>query len=444
MRDPDRGDAILSPVTSRFVRVLLVLLALAATLGLTYHVVQDEVAAARADDRYHDIERMADAVLAKEADLRAALYAYVAAGQGSDFWIGHAGTLLESFDAGMRELADAATASHLAIEAPEKDAMAALEAAEARARRYVQNQQQRLAADLLFNDARNALDALRLQAARIREMAAATSRASHLVQQRQRALFAGGALLVWLVVALVLVPVPPQTPAAVAAPPEAERATPPVMPARPAMNARTATTAGKATAGRAAAPAAAAIRPSTASAPSAPTAIPAKTNIAPPTVTTAPDLPAAATVCGELARATTAAEIERQLERVAGIVNASGLIVWLADAEALHPAAAWGYDDRVLSRVASIPRDGTNLTVTAFRAGTLRISPARDGAAAAVAAPIVGPAGVAGVLSAELRDVVEATPAASAILAIVAAQLAALVGAMPAADPPAREANAQA
>lgn len=394
-------------------RVLLVLLALAATVGLSYRVIDDEIAALRADDRFRELDRTADTASSRANELRAALYAYVAAGQGAEFWVPHAGALLEGLTASVGELNDVAARAGITVEAPSQDPLKTLAAAESRARRYVKSDQPRLASDVIFTEARDAIDALGEQIAATRDTAAATARASHLVLQRQRAIAAGGALLIWLVVAALLVPTDRggHAPGAVAA-----------SPAKPAFEPLSGS--------------------SLSWSPPEPAVV--KPELLRPVakVTHGPDVTAAATLCGDLARASSAEELSGLLERVARVLHATGVIVWMSDAYALYPAASWGYDADVLARVGSIPCTESNLTAAAYRTGSVRTSAAIGGSAAALAAPLVGPSGPVGVLSGELTGVTDISEHTAAVAAIFAAQLVTLVGAMPASDTSAQQANA--
>jgi hypothetical protein len=125
-------------------------------------------------------------------------------------------------------------------------------------------------------------------------------------------------------------------------------------------------------------------------------------------------------------------EIDALLGRAARVLSASGVIVWVAseNRDELLPAASSGYDERLFERIGSIRRDAANLTASAFRAGTPRTSVGGTAAPAALAVPLLTPHGSVGVLSAELRDIVEIDPDRLAVAAIFAAQLANLLGSM--------------
>jgi hypothetical protein len=377
---------------------MLVLLALAATIGLGYRAVQDQIAFSRASEQIRGLEHIADTGLTRASDLRAALYAYVAAGQGHDFWIGHAAALLEGLGTSVRELGEAAESAGLGLDAAPQEYLRIVKAAEARAKKYVRDDQTRLASDVVFTEAGHALDDLRLQIMATRDRASAMARASHSVLERQRAIFAAGALLIWLIVATLLVPIGQTERPSV----EAAREAPPAPVDPPGL-------------------------------PPVPEAATPDPPLALVEVDRGPDMAAAAALCGDFARAEDAHELEALLERAARVLDATGVIVWLADSAALYPAAAWGYDARLLSRVSSIPRDAVNLTAAAFRTGSLRTSAAAGNTPAALAAPLVGPRGPVGVLSGEIRGrVVDNSTAA--VAAIFAAQLVTLVGSMPPTD----------
>jgi len=139
--------------------------------------------------------------------------------------------------------------------------------------------------------------------------------------------------------------------------------------------------------------------------------------------------PEAAALCTDIARVSDSQEIGALLGRAAGLLNATGLVLWMAsDArDGLVPAATAGYDERLVSRIGSISRDDENLTAKAFREAASRTSKARHGSAAALAVPLVAPSGAVGVLTAELRESPDVDAQQLAIATIVAAQLSMLL-----------------
>jgi hypothetical protein len=137
-------------------------------------------------------------------------------------------------------------------------------------------------------------------------------------------------------------------------------------------------------------------------------------------------------VCTDLGRVSQSIEISALLQRAANVLNASGVVVWMASSAGreLYPAASAGYDDRLLARIGSIPRDAANVTAGALRDAAPRTSPALGSSAAALAVPLMTPLGPVGVFSAEIREVSEVDEARMAVAAIFAAQLATLLGSM--------------
>jgi transcriptional regulator with XRE-family HTH domain len=173
--------------------------------------------------------------------------------------------------------------------------------------------------------------------------------------------------------------------------------------------------------------------------------------VAPPAPTAAPpvaasrfdvDLLAAARVCTELGRASTASEVEPLLRDVAKILEARGLIVWLWDAFAseLRPALACGYSSRVLAQLPGLPPDADNVTAAAFRSSQTFAVNGSGESSGALAVPLLTPSGCAGVLAIELPNGREEAGTVRAVAMFFAAILAQLFGADagPAASVPAR------
>ncbi len=387
--------------------MLLVALALAATIGLGFRAVQDELAAGRHLEHIRAAARAGDVALAHAGEIRAALYASVATAQSHEFWNTRALALLDGLRTTVRDLSGAAAAVGQNMDPSAEDHLRRLVAVEARARNYVRDEQPRLAADIIFTEARDLIENLRSQIAGLRDAVSASGRAEQVLVRRRQALLAGGALVIWMIVAALLVPLASEREAVFAERSPIESLTLPLaladmLEATP--------------------------RPAPEPTPSfeKPLAKPGAITARPPV-----DLPAAAAVCRELARVSDAQEISSLLERSARVLDASGLIVWLAEGEALYPAASWGYDPRLFSRIPSIPRDAPNLTASAFRSSSLRTSPSDGCSPAAFGAPLVGPGGAVGVLSGEVPGANEIPEGTSAVAVIFAAQLATLVGSMP-------------
>ena len=123
--------------------------------------------------------------------------------------------------------------------------------------------------------------------------------------------------------------------------------------------------------------------------------------------------------------------------RVSEMLNATGLIVWVAsnDGASLSPVATHGFDPALVARIGKIPRDSANLTAAAFRDNMPKISAPHGTTPAALAVPMRGPAGPAGVLSVELKAGQTVDESKVALASVIAAQLATLAMPLPAAEP---------
>jgi hypothetical protein len=142
------------------------------------------------------------------------------------------------------------------------------------------------------------------------------------------------------------------------------------------------------------------------------------------------NLDSIAAVCTELARVVDTRSLPSILERTAAGINASGIVLWIADPDGreLTPIVSHGYSPQLLSRLGTIARDAENATAAAFRTGLVQTVKADATSNGAIAAPLVSPLGTVGVMAAEVRDEGENEPARVAAATIVAAQLATLVG----------------
>jgi hypothetical protein len=126
------------------------------------------------------------------------------------------------------------------------------------------------------------------------------------------------------------------------------------------------------------------------------------------------------------------------LERAATILDASGIVIWIADPDGreLAPVIAHGYPQHLVSRLGAIARDAENVTAAAFRTGLIQTVESDAVSQGAIAAPLLTPAGPVGVMAAELSYDSERRETTRAVAAIVAAQLATLMG------PPTRKGEA--
>lgn len=169
-------------------------------------------------------------------------------------------------------------------------------------------------------------------------------------------------------------------------------------------------------------------RLSTPTPPTAPAPV-ARVVDAPPAGVSEAALDAAARICTDLARVKDGEQLREALGRAARVLDASGVIVWIADASgrSLKPLLTYGYPDEALRRIPTLPRDADNATAAAWRDSALQVVEATDAAPGAVAVPILGPQGCLGVLAAEIGHHREASGYTRAVAQIVAAQLAVLI-----------------
>ena len=399
---------------SRALRVLLVTLCVGSMAAAAY-VGWTEGRRARTEGaaatRYEGhVRRVSRALL----DVKGAQAGYVAAGQGEEFWFGRVEALL----AAAREALDAAAA-----EARTPDAQADVAAADTalgdfsqmdrRAREYVRNGQRLLASDLIFSDGLERLDAAiaAIERAGAREIALHEGAAAQ--GRRLQLLTAAGAGLATLLVAFLLLPLPPLSSARETAGADAD-----------------AIDTAAAAPGTAVAPAPAPT-PDIAPLPSREAAPDRRhPELRAGEDDPGPDVTAIASVCAEISRISDTQALPSALERAAALLDAAGIVVWIADPDGreLAPIVAFGYPQTLIIRMGTIPREAENVTAAAFRTGVLQTVRSEDGSAGAIAAPLLTPVGPIGVMAAEVRHQAEGREATRAAAAIVAAQLAALFG----------------
>ena len=145
---------------------------------------------------------------------------------------------------------------------------------------------------------------------------------------------------------------------------------------------------------------------------------------------------AAAALCTDLGRMQDAADLKPLLGRAAHLLDASGLVLWVGDAEGsdLRPLASHGYADHVLSLMHPVPRLADNAAAAAYRTGLPQVVASGPGEApGAIAAPLLSAEGCVGALTAEIRGGAETSAEVQALAALIAAQLAGAL-APPAAD----------
>jgi hypothetical protein len=392
----------------RTVRIACLVLGLLATAGLTFRALQDEhaLSKARQDAAAADtaVSRTSELLL----DIRASMHAYVAPGQGLPFW---AKRTQENIDLLRQNLValDAMVAANGGSLAESLDSVDQLTAAESRARTHVSRGETQLAGDVIFTEVRDLLAGATNQAdtARVDLKRRNEQRQASLRSEQQ--MLAAAALGLWIALAIFLVP----TPATVAVKdpaqwrselkstiekpipvtPEALVASPPAPPALPAP--------------------------------------PADPGVSLSSMRTLTE------ICTDLSSLSDPGALHGALERVSAMMNATGLIVWVAsnDGGSLSPVATHGFDPNLVARIGKIPRDSANLTAAAFRENTPKISAPTASTPAALAVTMCGPTGPAGVLSIELKAGQTVDEQRIALASVIAAQLATLAMPIPLVEP---------
>ena len=380
----------------RVVRVILLLLAIAAVGAAGYSIFDLERRAAAEQIAQQSVRDRTKAILTSIFEVTAGQRSYVAAGQGNQFWTARVTKLLVGMDTSVRDLRN--TVRSEAAASAVDSASIALEnfkKLDARAQEYVSQDQQLLASDLIFSDGleMTSTAATQIETALIQELLARDQTLRTL--RRQQASVAAGAGGFLLLVTLLLVPIPRRRNST----PDQERPEPPV-------SELTLRKSGDASARQE-------------------SVVDADLDV--------PDLAAMGRLCTEFGRVMETREVPPLLARAAEILDAAGLVVWVSDRAGveLRPVLSYGYSDKVVAQMRSIPRDAQNAAALAFRSAQFRVVAGTDVTNGAVVAPLITPAGCVGVLAAELRHGSEQREATCALATILAAQLATLMGAAP-------------
>jgi hypothetical protein len=141
------------------------------------------------------------------------------------------------------------------------------------------------------------------------------------------------------------------------------------------------------------------------------------------------DLVETAKLCGDLAKVKDGAELPAMLARTAEVLDAAGIVIWIAEAggSVLRPAASHGYSAHTMSKMKALPGKAENAVSVAFSSGRMEVVRGAKDRNGAVVAPINVAGGCVGAMAAEIRHGGETSPAVQSVAAIVAAQLASLV-----------------
>ncbi|MDQ3171966.1 MAG: hypothetical protein M3Q55_17690 [Acidobacteriota bacterium] len=352
----------------------------------------------------------------------AAQRAYVAPGQGVDFWFGKADESIGAARLAMTALQ--AQASDAAASARAADALSRLDdfaVIDQRVRTHARGAQRSMASDLIFADGYEVIAAARSEIA----AAAALERdalTAPVARDRQIQLALLGALAACAIVALLLLLRTPKVPEPLVTSIGSPLLDMTTGAARPANHAVPDESIGAALDASLAGLDDSVLEPAALALPVAP-ASPAQPAV---------DLSSAADVCVDLARLLDARDLQAVLARIASVLGANGLIVWMADEsdESLSPALTHGYAPSLIARLGGLPFSDDNATAAAWRAKNTQVV---DGA---IAVPLLTSAGCTGVLSVELRQGRERNHDVQSLARILAAQIAASVS--PAAAEPRR------
>ncbi len=374
------------------VLLLIAVLMIGGATWLTWRFEQ-QANSLRADaDR---LSRQYSALEVAIADLRAAQAGYVAIGQGSDFWMQRVDELTLQLEQLLGERRRVAAAG---AETPLASALTLVEAlrtSDARARRYVGNDQRLMASDVVYVESLDILNRINTEVTTAREVDMSASSTAALTIRRNQAAAAAGLALVLLVLLVVA--------------------------ARPA-GADAVDTAGV----------------SIAPAPDVParsTTVPAQPPVTPAAAPVALD--AAADVCVDIARLLDGRDLPGILTRAAGALQARGLVLWVINesADSLRPTLAHGYSERTMQKLGTLAVTADNVTALACRSLQPQSLPG------ALAVPLIGTSGCVGVLAAEVSA---ANSTTLPIARLIAAQLASVITPLPvagaAADTPAESA----
>jgi hypothetical protein len=362
------------------------------------------------------------------SELRAAQQAYVAAGQGVDFWTGKvaesAGQIKDAIVA-LRQSARTGRARLVLMEA--EAALSDFEAADKRAREYVQAGDHLMAADVIFQEGAGVATgaARQVETARRAEHDGLSADARAFRTREAAALAAAGGVAA--VIVLLLVPLAGSV--------EAEMG--------PAATYSLRHTAGVADAERRRE---AGHHRDGGAAES--DAGPAQTGHYRETAafsSRAPSvLQAAADLCTEFGRIRDVEDLKCMLGRTAEIIHSSGLAVWLGNADGadLQPVFTHGYSTHIVAQLPAVPRSAENAVARAYRTGVQQIVRSGPGQTnSAIVAPILTADGCIGALSTEIPGGTEGSEAAQMLTTIIAAHLAGLLASTSAASQPARRAQ---
>ena len=423
-------------MTRTSVRVVLLLLLLAGVGAAAWQSYVLETRRLDGLRQQQALDALREQVLHAIDESRTAQQAYLAQGQGLDFWEAKFAEAMADLTQGLSGLRTQAEGQPAATEALD-DADRALkvyEGIDRRIRGFVINGSSLMAADAVYEDGIKTATVVRTSVEQAHTALVVPTRTGY-DERRMQYIVAGAAAGAGILVSLLLLPTGRSEEPVVElhAPASSLHLDERVARVEPAVVEAADTMRGAASGPPATAPAAPVTTPEPV-VPAAPAtaAVPVVELRRPATAsaTVADDaLDATAKVCTDLARVKDADDLRDALGRAARLLDASGVIVWVAEGggKALRPLLTYGYPEEALRRIPTLPRDQDNATAAAWRDAVTQVVDATETAPGAIAVPLLVPQGCVGVLAAEIRHGREAAAATRALAQIVAAKLAVLI-----------------
>ena len=385
-------------MTRLSVRLALVIVCLAASFSAAFLVWTSEQQLRTAQEASRAFTAAALAARVAASDLRGAQQGYVAAGQGPDFWFARVTAIANDLRNDLASLKSLASSPEAAIAIDEATgALQDFEQMDHRARDFTRARQLMSASDLIFADG---FDVTKKTADAVDRAITAElgdrNGVLNFVKRREAYALAGASTVIAIVLALLL-------------PVGREKIEEPLVIARPPTPVRAV---------------------SKATLPNLKDAGPVAKPVAPPPASPAVDMEKIAALCTDLAKVTETRALPSILERAAGILDATGIVVWIADPDGreLSPILVHGYPPQLATRLGTIARDAANVTASAYRTGLLQTMKGDSVSNGAIAAPLVSASGCVGVLAAEMKNGGEQRQVMLSTATILASQVATLVG----------------
>ena len=326
-------------------------------------------------------------------EVRHAQSAYVAAGQGSAFWMNQFDSVTARVEGTLRDHQQTTRSpGALAHYDAAIEQLGTLRTSDARARNYVDSQQPILASDVIFVESLEIVGRIsaNVSAARDTEVYSARQAMATATQYRQGLL--GGGLLFTLLIGMIAyrqigkgVVVESTPEPMIASVPEPQ---PVVRPAPPVFHA------------------------------------PSMSHMSHMS-----HMADAADVCVDLARLLDGRDLPALLSRASAAIGADGLVLWVLDesGQTLRASLGHGYSDRKLKRLGHLPVSADNVTSLACRTLQPQVVPSTStGVSGALAVPLISATGCVGVLSAEVSDTLSEDHHLP-VARLIAAQLSAVI-----------------